>query len=176
VPLLVKAPGLSALKISSSPFSLIHLAPTLLEAVGIEAPVSFQGRSRWRQISAGSLAIEPVVAECAEEDNNIQRSDYWDRPRLMAVREGNLKLVIRFSDQTDYLFDLKNDPEEHSPLPDSARKSERARLLKLACEHLRASRQGHYAASAVRARLRDIRRSIDHRPTQSGAAETVAHG
>jgi arylsulfatase A-like enzyme len=170
VPLLVRAPGICGVTISSCPFSLIHLAPTLLEAVGTEAPDRFQGQSRWRQICAGSLAGEPVIAECAEESSHTHRIGDWDRLRLMAVRDGNLKLVIRFSDQTDHLYDLKNDPEELSPLPAGVQKKERVRLLQFAREHLRESRQGRDAVSAARARLREIRRSLDR-----GPIETVKH-
>jgi len=175
VPLLVRAPELSGSTISSGPFSLIHLAPTLLEAVGAEVPGSFQGRSHWAQMSAGNLPSEPAITECVEESSNLNRSRNRASSRLMAVREGNLKLVIRFSDQTDQLYDLKSDPEERSPLPAGVQKKERVRLLQLARSHLLKSRQGRNTVSAVRARLREIRRSMD-KPSQSGVAETVEHG
>ncbi|HYM79319.1 MAG TPA: sulfatase-like hydrolase/transferase [Candidatus Dormibacteraeota bacterium] len=167
VPLLVRAPGLSGGTTLSGPFSLIHLAPTLLEAIGAEVPHSFQGRSHWGQLSAGKLPSEPAIAECAEEGT---------RTRLMTVRDGNFKLVIRFRDQTDTLYDLKNDPGERSPLSDAVQKNERVQLLQIARRHLRESREGRDASSGVRARLREIRRSLDRRPTQSAALETVEHG
>ena len=44
VPLLLRAPGSEKREVSKSPFSMIHLAPTLLEAARLTAPASFQGR------------------------------------------------------------------------------------------------------------------------------------
>jgi len=176
VPLLVRVPGLSAATISSGLFSLIHLAPTLLEAVGAEVPASFQGRSHWGQIASGNIPSEPAIVECTEESDNAPRNSDRTRPRLMAVRDGNLKLLIRFSDQTDHLYDLENDPGEHSPVADGVQKKERVRLLQLAREHLRESKRGRDVESVVRMKLREIRQSmgcksagvLQSRPTTRG--------
>src|ERR1700683_2541015 len=52
VPLLLRSPEVSGMHLSGGPFSLIHVAPTLLDAVGAAVPDSFQGRSFWNVISA----------------------------------------------------------------------------------------------------------------------------
>jgi len=174
VPLLVRAPELSGKNISQRPFSLIHLAPTLLEAAGAAVPESFQGRSFWKQIAAGDpqndLPSEPVIVECLEGCNNPFHVEDRIRPRLMAVRDRQYKLVIHFSDKTDCLYDLKNDPGEHTPLPAGVLTSGRARLLRQARTHLQSTRQRGSAGLAVRARLREIRQTMDARRESAPAA------
>lgn len=181
VPLLIRAPDVSPSRISSRPFRMIDLAPTLLEAVGTDVPEGIQGRSHWKEIRTGQLLAEPVVTECAEGSNGTQQHEDRTRPRLIAVRHGSFKLVIRFRDQTDSLYDLVNDPEEHSPLPADSCKKERVRLLQVAREHLRRSREGRDPASIVRARVREIRRRLDlglltTTVKHDNVVETVLHG
>jgi arylsulfatase A-like enzyme len=160
VPLLLRAPGLTGSRISHRPFSLIHLAPTLLEAVGLAVPDSFQGRSRWEQISTGSLPDEPAIAESAGEGDNPLRRDDAIRPRVLAVRDGRFKLIVHFKEKSDYLFDLKSDPGEKSPLPAGTLVGERARLLRVAHTHLQKIRQSRNADFVLDARLREIKQSI----------------
>jgi arylsulfatase A-like enzyme len=160
VPLLLRAPGLAGARISRRPFSLIHLAPTLLEAVGVAVPDSFQGRSCWEQISAGSLPDEPAIAESAGEGANPLRRDDAIRPRVLAVRDSRFKLIIRFGEKTDYLYDLKSDPGEKSPIPSSTLVGDRARLLRVAHAHLQKIRQNRNADFVLDARLREIKQSI----------------
>jgi arylsulfatase A-like enzyme len=158
VPLLIHAPGLPATSIST-PFSLIHLAPTLLEGVEAQIPESFRGRSCWRQISLGNLPDEPAIAESIECTNPLQIDDRR-RPRLMTVRNGEYKLVIRFSREEELLYDLKKDPGEDSPLPSGALVRERAQLLQAARIHLRQSREKYDTGLALSARFRELRQSV----------------
>jgi arylsulfatase A-like enzyme len=160
IPLLLRAPELAGIHLSQGPFSLIHLAPTLLEAVGVAVPDSFAGRSFWDQISAGNLPSEPAIVECVEACNNPFRLDDRMRSRLMVVREGAYKLVIDFSEKADCLYDLKNDPAERSPLAADALPKERARLLQLARAHLQKTRHSQYADLRLRARLRELQQSV----------------
>ena len=44
VPLVLRVPGAAKREVSSNPFSLLHLAPTLLAAAGLPIPVEFQGQ------------------------------------------------------------------------------------------------------------------------------------
>jgi arylsulfatase A-like enzyme len=94
VPLLLHAPALSRKPRVQTPFSLLHLAPTLLDAVGLPAPAGFQGRSFWPQILSGEQPTEPAVVECVEACTNPFRRGDRIRPRLMAVRNQPYKLVI----------------------------------------------------------------------------------
>jgi len=159
VPLLLRAPGLAARRFSQGPFSLIHLAPTLLEAVGVLSPDSFQGRSYWEQISAGNWRGEAAITECIDGCCNPMRPDDRMRPRLMAVRDQEFKLVINFRESQDYLYDLKNDPGEGSPLPSGIRTRERAGLFQVAQRHLQQSGNEQKIDLRLGALLRELQQS-----------------
>jgi arylsulfatase A-like enzyme len=160
VPLLLRSPEVSGLRIAESPFSLIHLAPTLLDAVGVTVPDNFQGRSWWKQISAGSVPAEIAISELVEMEGNPLRSEDRMRPRVLAVRDSRYKLVIRFKEGKDYLYDLKNDPGEDSPLRDDVGVHERVRLLKAAHTHLQSGRENRNAELALISSLRQIKHSM----------------
>jgi len=159
VPLLLRAPELLGRRLLEGPFSLIHMAPTLLESVGFPAPDSFQGRSVWEQISAGTLPGEPAITECVDGCCNPIRPEDRLRPRLMAVRDREFKLVINFREGRDYLYDLKNDPAESSPLPPGDRMRERGRLFRAAHVHLERTSDSHRTDLRLRALLRDLQQS-----------------
>jgi arylsulfatase A-like enzyme len=160
VPLLLRAPGLSGTHIFHAPFSLIHLAPTLLEIVGARVPESFQGRGFWEQIFSGTWEGEPAIAEAVGTGDNPLQLEGRMQPRVMAVRDSRYKLVIHLKENKETLYDLKSDPEERSPLPLNAVVSERARLLQLAHAHLQKSRESRNVELALSARLREIRHSL----------------
>jgi arylsulfatase A-like enzyme len=163
VPLLLHAPGTPAARPSQASFSLMHLAPTLLEAVGATAPDNFQGRSHWREISAGNLSDEPAIVECIGGRNNPFEIAGRMHPRLLAVRNRDYKLVFNFAEKTDSLFDLKNDSGEDSPLPPDLKTQERARLSSAALAHIQNNRRGRNLDLRLRARLRDLQQSIEPR-------------
>jgi arylsulfatase A-like enzyme len=159
VPLLIRAPGLPRVLLSQPPFSLIHLAPTLLDALQIPIPSSFQGGSAWEQVSAGNLSSEPAIAECVEACNNPISRDDRMRPRLLAVRDHAHKLVINFREKADYFYDLKNDPGERFPLPSGVQIGARARLLQVAHAHLEKAGHNQNADLRLSASLRDLQQS-----------------
>ena len=160
VPLLVRAPELSGPRTSQGPFSLIHLAPTLLDAVGVAYPESFQGRSGWQEVSAGKSIEEPTITECVDGCTNPDRPDDRMRPRLLAVRDQEFKLVINFREQQDSFYDLKNDPGECSPLGPEVRKGERVRLLRVARRHLVGQQGGRHADLRFGALIREVHQSL----------------
>jgi arylsulfatase A-like enzyme len=171
VPLLLRAPDTPASRLSQAPFSLVHLAPTLLEAVGVSAPESFQGRSHWEQISSGRLSTEPAIVECIAGCNSPFQSQNRMRSRLMAVRDSTCKLVIDFAEKRDWLFDLTNDPGENSPLPADAFPQERVRLFRAALKHIRSLQHQRNPGLRLQARLRDLQQSIDKRTTERKSNE-----
>ena len=160
VPLFLHGPGIPPTRLAESPFSMIHLAPTLLESMGLAAPSSFQGSSYWRQISSGAFEGEPAIVETVGTGDNPSATANRARSRLLTVRDRRHKLVLRLEEAKDQMFDLKNDPGEHAPVPESLFKKERARLLQVAAGHLRKSRLNRNAALALRARLREIRQFL----------------
>jgi arylsulfatase A-like enzyme len=162
VPLLVRAPGTSAARFPES-FSLINLAPTLLEAVGAAVPENSQGRSHWQEIALVTLSSQPAIVECIAECNNPFQTVDRMSSRLMSVRDSEHKLVLHFGEKTELLFDLKSDPGENSPLPVGALPQTRTRLLRLALMHIRGMQQGREWKLRLRARVRDLQQSIDKR-------------
>jgi arylsulfatase A-like enzyme len=174
VPLLLHVPILAGRQRVQTPFSLLHLAPTLLDALTLPAPANFQGRSFWPQIVTGEVPSEPVVVECVEACTNPFRRDDRMRPRLMAVRDQSYKLVLNFGDKVDRLYDLKNDPGEHSPLPPGDLSAERARLLRVARKHLQRTRQNQTADLRLRSRLRELQHSVELRRLSSASSEVAA--
>lgn len=182
VPLLIHTSDASTPGIVTGPFSLLHLAPTLLEALGVDVPFSFRGRGLWKDISAGRVANRPAIVECVGACNNPMSVADRLRPRLMAVRDGDYKLVLRFGASGEELYNLKDDPQESLPLPAGVDAKERVRLLRCAREHLRDSREHRDAGLALRARLREIRQRIDLKSApvgtsrDEGAVEIGEHG
>ncbi len=163
VPMLLRTPGTSAARVAQGSFSLLHLAPTLLEAVGAATPANFQGRSQWQDISVGTFPDEPAIVECIGGRNNPFEIAGRMYPRLLAVRNRDYKLVFDFAGKTDSLFDLKNDPGENSPLPTNLQPQERVRLLRAALAHIQNNHRGRNLDLRLRARLRDLQQSIDPR-------------
>ncbi|PYX41337.1 MAG: hypothetical protein DMG81_03975, partial [Acidobacteria bacterium] len=117
VPLLVRVPETAPKAVSKSPFSHLHLAPTLLEAAGTDVADSFQGRSFWPEVREGTqwdgAAISESVAGCTNPFRRENRLGH----RVLAVREARFKLMINFDPVQERLYDLEADPGERSPLP-----------------------------------------------------------
>jgi arylsulfatase A-like enzyme len=157
VPLLLRAPGVRKQQVSDAPFSLLDLAPTLLEAAEITTPSDFQGTSRWPQIRHGldheSVAITECVAGCT---NPFHRKDRMG-PRVLSIREERFKLILNFDPAREWLYDLEADPGEQAPLNATAEKAVRRRLLEIAREHLHNSARLQDGKQRLRTRLRDLR-------------------
>ena len=174
VPLILRAPDVLPCKLPGV-FSLIDLAPTLLEALAVHSPSSFRGRSKWKEISAGNLPDTPAISECiAGCDNPISTADR-DSPRLLATRQGQYKLVFDCRTGRDEFYNLSVDPSEMRPLPLETDRNKRLELLRVAHEHLRASRGHRDSELALRARLREIRQRVELMPAHaaSGCAQVV---
>jgi hypothetical protein len=76
---------------------------------------------------------------------------------VLAVREARYKLVLEFDPPADRLYDLEADPGEQRPLPATAEKPVRRRLLQCAREHLQGSIRERDVGSRLQARLRELR-------------------
>jgi arylsulfatase A-like enzyme len=136
VPLLLRVPGNEKKQVRQSPFSLLHLAPTLLDAVHLPIPVSFQGRSYWPELRDGSSRDAVAISECVAGCTNPFHPQDRMGPRVLSVREARFKLVLHFDPPADQLYDLEADPGERTPLPLEAEKPVRRRLLEFARDHL----------------------------------------
>lgn len=156
VPLLLRVPAETKRVVSSGPFSLLHLAPTLLASAGLPIPIEFQGQSHWKHLQEGIAWSEPAISECIAGCTNPYELDQRHGARLLAVREERYKMLLNFDTGTEYLFDLETDPGEQTPLPGAAAKPERRRLLEAALAHLRRSSARQNSEAYLRARLREI--------------------
>lgn len=157
VPLLLHVPGVGKRELSISPFSLLHLAPTLLDAAGMSIPVAFRGRSQWGELLEGRMTHEVAIVESVASCTNPFRSQNRVGPRLLAVRERRFKLLLHFDPSAEYLYDLETDPSETRPLPQSAERSTRRRLLEAAHQHLQRSVSDRNPIARLSSRLRELR-------------------
>jgi arylsulfatase A-like enzyme len=156
VPLLVRVPG-APKQSTGAPFSLLDLAPTLLETAGMPVPSAFRGTSRWAQIQQGSSYDAAAITECIAGCTNPFRPVGRRGPRVLSIREKRFKLVLHFDPAQEFLYDLEADPGEQAPLHPEAQRAVRRRLLEQAREHLRTSSSHRDIQQRLRARLRDLR-------------------
>lgn len=157
VPLLLRAPEPTQGATVAAPFSLLHLAPTLLDLVEVPVPGSFRGRSHAALLDAGKSGEIDAVIECVSGCKNPFVVEDRLQARLLAVREARYKMVLDFNSATEQLYDLDADPGELRPLPTGAEKPARRRLLKRARQHISDSVQSRDAEYRLAARLRDLR-------------------
>lgn len=166
VPLLLRWPGLSRAGTVAAPFSLLHLAPTLLDMAAVPIPGSFRGRSHSALLQNGESWESDAVIECIAGCNNPFVDENLLQARVLAVREARYKMVLNFNSATEQLFDLDADPEERLPLPLDAERPVRRRLLDRARKHLSDSLRTRDADYRMAARLRDIRLGASARMDQ----------
>ncbi|MGH9497288.1 MAG: sulfatase [Candidatus Sulfotelmatobacter sp.] len=167
VPLLLRAPEISGRSAGKSPFSLLHLAPTLLDCAGLPAPGDFQGRSYWPQLQRGESFGDAAISECVAGCTNPFHTEDRMGPRVLAIRESRYKLVLHFDPAAENLYDLEADPGEQAPLPAAAQKPVRRRLLETAREHVRQSTEHRDWGPRMTARLREIRLEWDTPPDKA---------
>jgi arylsulfatase A-like enzyme len=156
VPLLLRVPNTPKTRLSDSPFSLLHLAPTLLDAAQLGAQQAFQGRSHWGQIRNGTPWDGAAISECVAGCTNPFRAEARMGARVLGVRESRFKLVLHFDPRSEDLYDLEADPKEQYPLPPSAEMPVRRRLLEAARTHLKDSVQRRNPSARLQARLREL--------------------
>jgi arylsulfatase A-like enzyme len=155
VPLLLRVPGVAKREVTKSSFSMLHLAPTLLQATKLSAPAAFQGRSFWEQLQRGG-DFDVAITECVADCTNPFRREKRVGPRLLSVRESRFKLVLQFDPVGEHLYDLEEDPSESAPLASTAMRPVRRRLLEIARDHLRRSREHLDWKMRVQSRLREL--------------------
>jgi arylsulfatase A-like enzyme len=156
VPLLLRVPNTPKTARAESPFSMLHLAPTLLDAAQLPAPETFQGRSHWREVSNGTSWDNVAISECVDGCTNPLRAEGRLGPRVLSVRESRFKLLLHFDPRREDLYDLEADPKEQNPLPPSAQKPIRRRLLEVARTHIQDSIERRDPGARLQARLQEF--------------------
>jgi len=156
VPLLIRVPGTSPKRSSGAPFSHLHLAPTLLEALAVPASSSFQGQSLWQTLRESKSWQLPAIAESVARCTNPFLPENRLGPRVLVVREAQHKLILYFGPPAEFLFDLERDPLECSPLASNDGKTVRKRFLDIARTHLSQTHAQRGSQDHLRLRLRDL--------------------
>ena len=113
VPLIVLASGVAAGTVVQPPVSLVDVAPTLLDLLGLPAEPGFEGRSR-APLLRGAVTSEAddIVAELIDESARRER-----RHRAALIRETQ-KLVVDQAGRS-HAYDLARDPAERDPQTES---------------------------------------------------------
>jgi arylsulfatase A-like enzyme len=169
VPLLLHAPQVQGHVKVESPFSLLNLAPTLLDLLEISGPESFRGSSSWPHIAKPKILDDAALVECIAGCNNPFRGESSIGSRVVAVRGPRFKLAIDFAFSKESLFDLQNDPGELHPLPAHSEKSTRRKLLEIAHTHVLNSIKSRDSRLRVSARVRDIQLQWNHSASKASA-------
>ena len=157
VPLLIHQANSPTKAQFETPFSLLHLGPTLLDACGIKPPDSFRGQSAWAQLKRGPKFSDTAVMEVVPACTNPLRRENRMFPRTLVLREQNYKLVFDLGSSSVKLFDLSRDPLEQNALAEGTEKAILKRLLEKALEHMTHSLKGRDSEEVLMARLRDLR-------------------
>jgi arylsulfatase A-like enzyme len=150
VPLALRFPGTAPARIPQV-VSLIDLAPTLLDALGIPRPPSFQGRSLTPLLRGASLPEIPAYSETQVTNNNA----FWK----VAVTDARFRLIVKTPRQgpavgfaQEEFFDRSADPWEQHPI---AKASEEEALERRATAYFEGAR-AHAAHGATAAIPRDV--------------------
>jgi arylsulfatase A-like enzyme len=105
VPLMIRIPGIAP-STRDDLVSLLDLAPTIVDTLGLAIPTSFDGRSLLPLLRGHTLEARPVLAE-------IQPTpDLDDTARAFITEDGAYKLILTKNGERAELYDLKADPNE----------------------------------------------------------------
>ncbi|TNE92306.1 MAG: hypothetical protein EP330_02265 [Deltaproteobacteria bacterium] len=107
VPMVVSGPGIAAGRVDS-PTSLVDLAPTVLDSLGIDVAVPFDGQSLVAATHKQPEALEELAERPIAMGRTLYFGDEW------GVVYGGKKWLT--SEGTESLYDLAADPTEQSDL------------------------------------------------------------
>ena len=140
IPLLIRAPGLAAGQVNQR-VSLVDVAPTLIDLLGLPVHPAMQGQSLLPIMKGEAGTPSPVLAEL---HSNHRFARAYLRGQLKLVTGDPAAAVKHPEPKQTQLYDLRNDPLEKQDL--EQQKQQTARSLRL--EHdalvrqLSAERQG----------------------------------
>jgi arylsulfatase A-like enzyme len=101
-PMLMRYPPMIAAGRSSAPVSIVDIAPTMLDALGLPPPEVMQGRSLL-PLARGARAPSPSYAVAEHQDGR------------RAIRFGPYKMILDAAGRAE-LYDLRGDPGEKKDL------------------------------------------------------------
>lgn len=126
VPLVIAVPG-GPPSITTAPVTLVDVAPTLLDLAGLETPAGMTGASLSATVRTGAAPPPRAVVTELFDDGAGGRE-------LVAVHDGDRKLVRDLAAWTVTAYDLARDPHERAPLTDAATIAALTRALGLALD------------------------------------------
>jgi arylsulfatase A-like enzyme len=137
VPLMLSWPGrIPAGRRSPALVELTDLAPTLLDAAGVERHPGMQGRSLWPSLASTA----PFVAHRSDvycEYYNARSSHRDPLAFATMVRDDRHKLVVVHGRGEGELYDLRDDPSESRNLwDDPAQLGVKAAMLERLCDRM----------------------------------------
>ena len=111
VPLVVWGPGIEPGR-EPTPVSLVDIAPTVLDGMGVAATMPFDGVSLWSNLVAGdSLPSRPLFAEGIHHGHLPQS----------AVVRWPQKMIVHHAEGDRDVYDLAEDPRERDSLASESR-------------------------------------------------------
>lgn len=122
VPLIISCPSLfkQALK-SDALIELVDIAPTLMEAIGVEPPYFMQGKSFYKILTGEADAHHFKDAVYCEYYHSLKGTH--ENVNATMYFDGKYKLICYHGESYGELYDLDNDPNEFHNLWDSAKLS-----------------------------------------------------
>jgi arylsulfatase len=115
VPLMIRYPNHVIPKRYSELFELVHLAPTLIDAIGLQRHSGMQGRSVYDCLTSRTKSFRADDSVYCEYYNAMP---YHNDPtaQLTMLRTATHKIVVDHTYDSGELYDLINDPNEKNNL------------------------------------------------------------
>jgi choline-sulfatase len=138
VPLIVAWPArVKGNRRSAALVELVDLAPTLLDAAGLERYPGMQGRSLWPLLTGETDLNTHRPDVYSEWYNSQERMSEPKKAYAAMVRTREAKLVAFHGQEPGELYDLEKDPTETRNLwDDPARLPMKAEMLKRLCDRM----------------------------------------
>ncbi len=91
VPLIIRVPSVGEIKVPPAPFSHLHLAPTLLDALGVPVPGHFSRNQPVAKPAGREVPQRAVISECVYGCTNPFRSKDRMAPRLIECSKSSVQ-------------------------------------------------------------------------------------
>jgi arylsulfatase A-like enzyme len=119
VPLIINCPAKIQSGVIAGLTELTDIAPTILDACGVEQHRGMQGVSMWRKLSGEPGATYEREDVYSEYMNAMPWPDEGNKPFLTMVQEERFKIVVDHEGELGELYDMEKDPTETMNLWDS---------------------------------------------------------
>ena len=137
VPLIISCPGKISQGVESEALvELTDLAPTILEAVGMEVYSGMQGKSIWK-ILTGEADLNAHRQDVYSEFYNAMHQHKNPSPFLTMIRNEKYKMVCQHGEDMGELYDMETDPDETNNLWNSPEHEKiKYKMLKRLCDRI----------------------------------------